>query len=81
MAQSDFEAGLAGVETGSGDTKEIDFVTMMTQLDAAIGVRIAAANNASPCNKKLQALRLRVAQMRAEVGASGAGLVVKRTLP
>ena len=81
MAQSDFEAGLSGVESGSGDTKDIDYVTMMTQFDAAIGVRIAAANNTSPCNKKLQALRLRVLQFQNEVDASGAGMQVRRTLP
>ncbi len=81
MAQSDFEAGIAGVESGSGDTKEADLITMFSQLDAAIGVRLALANNPSPANKKLQAVRLRVRAMQNEVDASGAGLVVKRTIP
>lgn len=81
MAQADFEAGIAGVENGAGDTKDVNLQTMFTQVDAAIGVRLALANNTSPANKKLQAFRLRVRQMQNEADDQGAGLIVKRTLP
>ncbi|MGH7164986.1 MAG: hypothetical protein ACREIS_05610 [Nitrospiraceae bacterium] len=78
MAQVDFEDGIAGVESGVDAAKEVNLVTMFTQLDAAIGVRLAAAVVASPANKKLQAFRLRVRGMANEADAQGAGLVVKQ---
>lgn len=81
MAQADFEAGIAGTESGAGDTKEVNLQTLFTQLNAAIGVRLGLANNISSANKKLQAFRLRVLALANEADDQGAGLVVKRTLP
>lgn len=79
--QADFEDGIAGVESGAGAAKDVDYVTMFSQLDAAVGVRIAAANTASPAHRKLNAFRLRVKGLQNEADASGAGLSVLRTNP
>lgn len=76
MAQSDFETAISDQESGSGATKELDQVTFYSQFDAALDVRIAAANTASPLYRKLLAIKQRVAERSNEVSASGAGLAI-----
>lgn len=76
MAQSDFEAAIVDVESGSGATKEVDQQTFYSDFDAALDVRIAAADATSPAAKKLQAVKQRVAERSAEVSDKGAGLAV-----
>ena len=81
MAQSDFEAAIADVESGAGASKDVDFQTLFSQLTGAIDVRIGLADDASPAQRKLRAFRQRSVGLENENKDSGAGLSQKQFNP
>lgn len=77
MAQMDFEDGILALESGAGAARQLNSVTLMSQLVGALNVRIAANTASSQAVLKMRGVRDRVLQLANEVDAQGAGLQVR----
>ena len=79
MAQSDFDAAILDVESGTSQALDADLATFYADFLTAVNTRIGTNNPVSPASQKLRAIRTRVQERVNEANPRGPGLVLPQS--